>query len=477
MVTDVLAPSRYNHLVKVTRTNGATANIITNLLFGASCFINDALYDAFSRAEKTGVFARRDFDSGVVAHSLKSGFLFEGPQEEPALIEPALIEQLGRTFGGRDEIAAGLNGGQYGFITSLNCNLACPYCFQKDYADSLGFLTRHQVDVAIGVIEASERRVSDMRGAPSLPKISITGGEPLLPSRANTDVLDYLIGRLVDLGWPFSITTNGTHLNRFVKRHEVTPQCRNIQVTLDGPRGVHDLRRAFRGGRPSFDIIAGGVDAALHAGWKITLRVNLDTSNVHRLEQLGAFIHERGWQDFEHFSAYVSPVTDHESAPGIEAPDEAELLSLLLDEVRGRPWIRDVFDVRHFRGFNYVEQMLIHRTPRFPVVFRCEAITGMYIFDPSGSIHVCLEAVGQRHRRIGTYDPEFSIDQAAAQAWSSRNVLAMPDCVNCKVRFVCAGGCAQEAFNARVETVCMPFLKEMEIAWQFFAETQPQLFE
>lgn len=471
MTTDVLSPSRYNHLVRVSRADGVAANVVSNILFGASCFVNDALFDAFERADKTGAFTRDDFDSEVVAHFLKSGFLFEGAEEEAAL-----IERLGRTYGGRDEIAAGLNGGQYGFITSLNCNLACPYCFQKAYADSLGFLTRRQVDMAIGVIEASEQRVSDMRGAPSLPKISITGGEPLLPSRANRDVLDYLVGRLIDRGWPFNITTNGTHLRRFVERHEVTPQCRNIQVTLDGPRDIHNLRRGFRGGRPSFDVIAEGVDAALRAGWKITLRVNLDTSNVHRLEELGTFIRERGWQSFEHFSAYVSPVTDHGSASGVEAPDEADLLSLVLDEVRERPWIRDVFDIRHFRGFSYVEQMLVYKTPRFPVVFRCEAITGMYIFDPSGSIHVCLEAVGQTHRRIGTYDPEFAINKAAARAWSDRNVLAMPKCVDCKVRFVCAGGCAQEAFNARVESVCMPFLQEMEIAWQFFAETQPQLF-
>jgi uncharacterized protein len=198
-------------------------------------------------------------------------------------------------------------------------------------------------------------------------------------------------------------------------------------------------------------------------------------SNVRHLSRLASFVRDRGWLEFEKFSSYVSPVTDHASSCDIGSPNEADLLKALLSVVKEDPNVREVFDIRHFRGFSYVEQMLVHGAPRFPVVFRCEAITGMYIFDPSGSIHVCLEAVGEDRRRVGTYDPELRIDADAAAVWSNRNVLNIPECDSCKIRFVCAGGCAKEALNTASAAGCMPFLDEMDIAWQYFADTQPAL--
>jgi uncharacterized protein len=307
----------------------------------------------------------------------------------------------------------------------------------------------------------------------TVPKISITGGEPLLRNRRNIAALDHLVSRLIGKDWPFNITTNGTELDRYVASHVASEKCRNIQVTLDGPREVHDRRRHFRGGAPSFDRIAAGVDSALASGWKITLRVNLDMANVSTLPALATFVQQRGWLGYERFSAYVSPVTDHSS---IALRDEADLLEALLAVVKDAPAVREVFDIRHFRGFNYVERMLVHHKPRFPVIYRCEAATGMYIFDPNGDIHVCLEAVGDAKLRVGRYDPEWALDDKAFARWAGRNVLALDHCRKCKIRFICAGGCTLESFNKGDRNCCMPFLREVEIAWQYFADTRPDLF-
>ena len=178
---------------------------------------------------------------------ISKGFAWKQPDTEDHFIKRAAYSQ-----GTREQIASGLNGGHYGFITSLYCNLACPYCFQKEKADSCGFLTKAQVDLGLAAIQNCENQVAVQKGGkPNLPKISITGGEPLLTNPANMEVLDYLINRLVELHWPFSITTNGTHLAEFVATHERVDNCRNVQVTLDGPKWLHDQRRYFRNGAPS----------------------------------------------------------------------------------------------------------------------------------------------------------------------------------------------------------------------------------
>ncbi len=468
----IVYPSRYNHLVRIATSNRDSVPVVCNLLFGAADVTNEEVYQLFWRGAETGVIDTEGLTPETLAHFVDHGFLwYEASAEEE------VVAKLGASFGGRDEIAAGLGGGHYGFITSLDCNLACPYCFQRERADSVGFLTSRQVDLAIEAIRECEARVEALAGKPTLPKISITGGEPLLQNGLSVEVLDYLMLRLDELGWPFSLTTNGTELGRFVDRHDVTPRCRNIQVTLDGPRNIHDLRRCFRGGQPSFDRIVAGMDSALAAGWNITLRVNLDLSNVAHLPELGFFIRdEKQWARNSKFSAYVSPVTDHGPLEcDVGASDEADLLKELLGVVDGAPWLRDVFDIRHFRGFNYVEQMLVGQTPRFPVITRCEAISGMYIFDPGGNIYVCLESVGEPLRRVGRYDPRLEIDHALATRWSDRQVLKIPECGECKIRFVCAGGCAIEASNKGRDAACMPFLEEMETAWDYFGRTRPDL--
>lgn len=446
--------------------------VLSNLFTGAADIVTPDIFKTFEKAEQTRRIDTSQLTKDTIEYFTEKGYIWTEKGGEEKLILAASV-----TYGDRDEIAAGLGGGQYGFITSLHCNLDCPYCFQKKQADSAGFLTRRQVDKGLKVIAQCEEAVSKALGKPSLPKISITGGEPMLPNAANIKTLDYLLERLEDLGWPYNITTNGTELERFIARHGTTPRCRNVQVTLDGPPDIHDKRRYFRGGRPSFDRIASGVDAALASGWNITLRVNLDMSNVAHLPRLATLVRERGWLDYENFSAYVSPVTDHGSIGGHEIPrDEADLLEALLAVVEEVPGVREIFDIKHFRGFNYVERILVQKKPRFPVLFRCEAVTGMYIFDPFGDVHVCLETVGNRGRRVGQYDPEWSIDLPAHTRWTDRNVLSLPGCDTCKIRFLCAGGCTLESFNKGDGNTCMPFLKEMDIAWWFFAKTQPELF-
>ncbi len=466
-------PSRYNHLVQVEPEPGTKKWVITNLFFGAVTLLNEAAGERFLAGERAGQMSDDCLSHDAWQHFLDRGFVWPGPDAEAAL-----IERSADTLGNRDQIAAGLAGGHYGFITSLHCNLACPYCFQRGKPDSIGFLTPRQVDLGLAAIAEAEQRVASLQaGKTGTPKISVTGGEPLLRNRPNLTVLHYLLDRLADLGWPYSITTNGTELSKFVAERKPAPNCRNIQVTLDGPRSIHDTRRYYRGGASSFENICEGLEDALAAGWRMNLRVNVDLTNVDNLPELAEFVQQRGWPEHENFHAYVSPVTDHGSLGGYATPkDEADLLVALLEVIDRTAIVRQVFDIRHFRGFNYVERVLLQQDPSYPVVYRCEAVMGMYIFDPAGDVHVCLEAVGDPGLRVGTYDPEWQLDNDAVARWTRRNVMAMPQCSTCKIRFICAGGCAFESFSKGTATPCMPFLSEMTMAWQYYAKSRPELF-
>ena len=108
--------------------------------------------------------------------------------------------------------------------------------------------------------------------------------------------------------------TNGVCLRYFVdlfKNKKYVP--RDIQVTIDGPKEIHDKRRIAKGGKGSFDDIVESIDVTVEAGIHISLRLNIDDMNVNYINQIADFIISKKWANKNNFTAYLAPVTDHSS--------------------------------------------------------------------------------------------------------------------------------------------------------------------
>ncbi len=172
-------PSQYNHLFETTTVTGKPIRLLTNLFFGASLQVNEAVYQIFKEGEKNGEIQKKYLNANVWQYLLDKGFVWTKSTSEDAMIESLFSRQLNG-----DGMAAHLKGGDYGFITSLNCNLACPYCFQRTKADSCGVLTPKQVDLAFNVIESRETKIKSLvkENKNFLPKISILSFTSFLTS-------------------------------------------------------------------------------------------------------------------------------------------------------------------------------------------------------------------------------------------------------------------------------------------------------
>ncbi|HEY6873553.1 MAG TPA: geopeptide radical SAM maturase [Geobacteraceae bacterium] len=136
-------------------------------------------------------------------------------------------------------------------VVNLDCNLACPYCFEE------GVRGRHAMnagtaDQLVAMVErdhlAKGRRVS----------LDFYGGEPLLSRGLIVSISRRLRNAAAEKGLPyaFSLVTNGTLLTRAIAQELKGLGLKNAKVTLDGPRDVHDLSRPFASGPgSSFDVI------------------------------------------------------------------------------------------------------------------------------------------------------------------------------------------------------------------------------
>jgi uncharacterized protein len=141
-------------------------------------------------------------------------------------------------------------------VLNLDCNLACGYCFEEGVRGKQKSMSSETADLLAAMIErehiAKGRKVS----------IDFYGGEPLL----SVDLIRSISQRLrkscegKGLSFEFSLVTNGTLLTRPVAMELAALGMKRVQITLDGPREVHDQSRPFASGKgSSFDIIIGNI--------------------------------------------------------------------------------------------------------------------------------------------------------------------------------------------------------------------------
>jgi uncharacterized protein len=136
-------------------------------------------------------------------------------------------------------------------VLNLDCNLACPYCFEEGVREK-GSMSVETADLLVEMIErdhlAYGREVS----------LDFYGGEPLLSRDLIRSISTRLRKSSAEKGLPysFSLVTNGTLLTRTVAEELKALGLKSAKVTLDGPREVHDRSRPFASGQgSSFDVI------------------------------------------------------------------------------------------------------------------------------------------------------------------------------------------------------------------------------
>lgn len=132
-----------------------------------------------------------------------------------------------------------------------NCNLRCDYCIYSDkYPTGPSYSTRNML---AKIAKAAINLYKDRCSGNDSPCISFYGGEPLLNFKLIKQCVEYS-KKTFERSVEFAITTNGTLLSkdkiRFLIKNNFI-----LQVSVDGPKEVHNKHRRTRDGKPSFDRI------------------------------------------------------------------------------------------------------------------------------------------------------------------------------------------------------------------------------
>lgn len=346
------------------------------------------------------------------------------------------------------------------FVTNYSCNFACSYCYQDQYSNPSQVLTRDIVDAFFSYVNkefASRRKY-----------ITIFGGEPLLGSNTQKELIAYIIEKSANYGLSLCFVTNGYHLEEYIPVLK-KGLIREIQVTLDGTAKVHNSRRLLKGGGETFEKISKGIDACIQNGINVNLRMVTDRENIDDLPNLARHAIDRGWTGSGLFKTQVGRNYElhHCQASPEKLFDRLSLYERISELIKDHPHI-----VEFYKPAYSISAFLAENgTLPDPLFDSCPACKTEWAFDYTGSIYPCTATVGKKDELLGTFYPERTKKEDIIEKWESRDVTSIPECSNCPVQLACGGGCGSVAKN-RTGVInapdCRPVKELMEIGFSVY---------
>lgn len=327
------------------------------------------------------------------------------------------------------------------FVPNYSCNFACSYCYQEGYSPSESKLTTEVIDAFFDYIS------TEFAGRKKY--ITVFGGEPLLPGDNQRKVIEYLVEKANEARLDLAFVTNGYTLASYVELFK-TATIREVQVTLDGTKAVHDSRRYLRGGQSTFDRIIEGIDACLENNISINLRMVADKDNLGNLPELARFAIGKGWTKSPLFKTQIG--RNYELHVCNSSPDRlysrAEMYQRIYEMMQEHPEIIEFYKP----GFSIAKYIAEHEELPSPLFDSCPACKTEWAFDFSGTIYSCTATVGKKGEELGTFYPVVSKNDDAISQWQDRDITTIEKCKTCDVALVCGGGCASVAKNKNGNT-------------------------
>ena len=330
------------------------------------------------------------------------------------------------------------------FVTNYSCNFTCSYCYQDQYRNPENKLNKDVIDAFFSYIkkEFQSRR----------KYITIFGGEPLLISPGQKDIIAYAVNKSVEADLSLCFVTNGYYLEEYLPILR-KGKIREVQVTLDGTRSVHNKRRFLKGGGGTFEKIVKGIDACLDDNIDVNLRMVVDKENIDNLSDLARFAIDKGWTKNRHFKTQIGrnyELHHCQSSPD-KLFDRISLYERIFEMTKNHPHIlefyKPAYSVSRFLAEN-------GELPE-PLFDSCPACKTEWAFDYTGKIYSCTATVGKADESLGTFYPDITHKETAIEQWEFRDVTSIPECKECSSQLACGGGCGSVAKN-KTGNICSP---------------------
>lgn len=309
---------------------------------------------------------------------------------------------------------------------TMGCNFGCDYCYQ-----GLDKSNKKMDDrVRASVMNLLKSKYKDAKSC----TVMWYGGEPLNDKRSVLDLserlYDYCTAK--DIRLELQMVSNGYLLDPETVRRLQARNFKWVQITLDGPKEIHDTRRALLSGRGTYERIMENISYMVNnTEVFVHVRCNLDVRNMDYGFDLVDDMHARGLSH-KRLSVYWAQVhsstRDWRDGEGVVAEKQAYA-------------DREIELMRYAasRGLYHFSDL-----PRNQSLCVGTALHG-YTIGPTGDFHNCFETVQNADQRIGHIDDiEAALASDMAQPWQVWSPYDSPTCSQCKLLPACGGMCANK---------------------------------
>ncbi|MEI6122563.1 MAG: radical SAM protein [Bacteroidota bacterium] len=353
------------------------------------------------------------------------------------------------------------------FVTNYSCNFACSYCYQDEYANYPQQLTEPIIDAFFTYIH------QEFAGRKKY--ITVFGGEPLLNSPKQKELISYLLKKAKDSGLEVCFVTNGYTLEEYMDVLRSAP-IREIQITLDGMGSVHDTRRFLKGGGATFSKIVKGIDACLQNQLPVNLRMVVDKENIDGLPELAQFAIDTGWTASNIFKTQLGRNYElhHCQSTSEKLFSRISLYQNIYELAKQHPHILTFYKP----AYSVAKFLSENGSLPDPLFDACPACKTEWAFDYTGQIYSCTATVGKAGESLGTFYPEVTRKDVMIQQWENRDVVAISACSSCNVQLACGGGCGSVAKNRTgniCTTDCRPVKELLELGFSAYFEQNQSL--
>ena len=353
--------------------------------------------------------------------------------------------------------------------TGAACNLDCKYCFflSKDM-----LYPNEKLRMSDEVLEAYIKQLIESHRTPAVT-VAWQGGEPTLMGldffkRAVAFAEKYRRpGQRVE----YTCQTNGILIDdewaRFFKENNFL-----VGLSVDGPKEIHDAYRVTKGGHGSFDQVMRGFECLKRHKVDVNVLCTVNAANGdHGRDVYRFFRDEMGaeWIQFipiiERVTAETLPIANlgWSYRPGGQRKLYTQSGNLVTDRsVQPKQYgqfLIDVFEewVRNDVGRIYVQLFDVTLEAYFGSYKLCiHAPTCGYgpAIEHNGDVYSCDHYVEPDYK-LGNIAETHMLDMIASapqrQFGNNKQGALTKQCRECRVRFLCNGGCPKDRFVDSVD--------------------------
>jgi uncharacterized protein len=351
-------------------------------------------------------------DGGELSEKEQDTFIRLGVLVESRTAEQ---EEMRATF---DSINSSSRRFEVTAVLTLECNLACPYCFEEPF--------RGHLVMSAATAELLVQRLREKMAAGLDLLVDFYGGEALLRLKLLKSIAARLqeAAALHGVSFAFNIFSNGVLLTRRTVEELLPLGLQAVRTTLDGPPDIHNVQRPFVSGKASFDVILNNL-VTVHDIVALDLGGNYTRDNYRRFPELLDLIIEAGIEPARVKAISFSPVMPKSDGSGMG--DHAATCAC-----SSEPW---AIEANLFlraetlrRGFP-VDKL---QASACMVEFANDVVIG---YD--GALYKCPVFMGQEEMRVG------SLAEGIGAYRESHNldVWKNDECLECAYLPLCFGGC------------------------------------